>query len=91
MDFILYSGGDFELLFTIEPNKLNLLKIIEKKINNYFKKKLEVSKYEIIKHKYPLLITIIGKVVHKEKRVYLKNKDGSKIYISKKGYDPFKN
>lgn len=90
LDFILYNGGDFELLFTINPKKLNLLKIIENKINNYYNKKLDSLKYKILSHKYPLSINIIGKVLHDKNEIYIINNNGKKKQIFEHGYNPFK-
>lgn len=90
LDYIhhmLYSGGDFELLFTVSKNKINLIKEIENKINRCFKDLTKNKYYNFVKHKYPLNISIIGKVVNKKDKIKLINKDGKEIEIKNIGHD----
>ena len=90
----LYTGGDFELLFTISPDKLNDIKEIFENFNLSADNDYRLSTLSSSgkSGRFPCKFTVIGKAIAESENVILTQSDFSKIRqpLLKKGYDSFK-
>ncbi|WNY25633.1 thiamine-phosphate kinase [Methanolapillus millepedarum] len=83
----LYTGGDYELLFTISPNQLKLVEDVFEKLNAAGKSKSGLS----FKSGYVSRFSVIGQAIG-EKTVYLRTNLENSMQLKpllKKGYDQF--
>ena len=71
-EFALYGGEDYELVFTIDKNQLKKLNNLKNKKNN---------------GKNKMMFSVIGKILPKEKGIYLLDKN-KKVKL-KQGYEHF--
>jgi len=89
----LYTGGDYELLFTVSPNKIKEVEEIFRTYNESggpdFKKLPSDGK----SGRYPCRFTIIGKAIAESENVIFRQSGSSEVRrpLLKKGYDSFKN
>jgi len=88
----LYTGGDYELLFTVSPDKIKEVEEIFRTYNESgapdFKKLPSNGK----SGRYPCRFTIIGKAIAEYEHVIFRQFDSDEIRrpLLKKGYDSFK-
>ena len=89
----LYTGGDFELLFTISPDKLNAVKEAFQNFNSSYSGRFDKLPSAGKSGRYPCSFTVIGKAIAESENVILRQSDFPEYRrpLLKKGYDSFKN
>jgi len=88
----LYTGGDYELLFTISPDKLNAVKAAFQQFNTVPPNHLSELSSTGKSGRFPCLFTVIGKAMVDNENVILRQSNIGSIRqpLLKKGYDSFK-
>ena len=91
----LYTGGDYELLFTVSPEKLKTVEEIFKRYNESSKSSAPDFKKIPSRGKsgrYPCRFAVIGKAIAESENVIFRQSDSGTIRrpLLKKGYDSFK-
>ena len=88
----LYTGGDFELLFTISPDKLNHVKEAFQNFNSSYNGCFDNLSSAGKSGRFPCSFTVIGKAIAESENVILTQSGSSKNrqLLLKKGYDSFK-
>ncbi|MDY0266528.1 MAG: AIR synthase-related protein, partial [Methanimicrococcus sp.] len=87
----LYTGGDFELLFTISPDKLSLIEDQFSHFNQNFANCFNVLPSSGKSGRFPCKFTVIGKAIAEKENVILRHTGyGQKRQpLLKNGYDSF--
>jgi thiamine-monophosphate kinase len=88
----LYTGGDFELLFTISPDKLNHVTEAFQNFNSSYSGCFVNLPSAGKPGRFPCSFTVIGKAIAESENVIFKQSDSSenRQLLLKKGYDSFK-
>ena len=88
----LYTGGDFELLFTVSPGKLNDVKEAFQKFNSFYNGCFGNLPSAGKSGRFPCSFTVIGKAIAESENVIFKKIGSSenRQLLLKKGYDSFK-
>ncbi|MDL2260638.1 thiamine-phosphate kinase [Methanimicrococcus sp. OttesenSCG-928-J09] len=87
----LYTGGDFELLFTISPDKLSLVEELFRQFNTSAADRFSRLPSDGKSGRFPCKFTVIGKAIAEKENVILRHTgNGQKRYpLLKMGYDSF--
>lgn len=87
----LYTGGDYELLFTVSPEKLSLIENLFLQFNQDFADRFNSLSSSGKSGRFPCKFTVIGKAIAEKENVILRHTgNGQKRQpLLKKGYDSF--
>lgn len=96
-NYALFGGGDFELLFTINPDKLETFSNFSFNLEDFSgsRNKIKIANFNpvhfptFMSHKYPCPIHIIGQVSDEFSGIYLHSKDGNSKKLKCDGYSSF--
>lgn len=88
----LYTGGDYELLFTIPPDKLSVVEDLFQKLNENAAMRFESLSSIGKSGRSPCRFTVIGKAIAEKENVILRQtgSGGRRLPLLKMGYDSFK-
>ncbi len=87
----LYRGGDYELLFTIPPDKLSVVEDLFHKFNENAAMRFESLSSTGKSGRYPCKLTVIGKAIAEKENVIIRQtgSGGQRLPLLKMGYDSF--
>ncbi|MDR2944696.1 MAG: thiamine-phosphate kinase [Methanosarcinales archaeon] len=87
----LYTGGDYELLFTIPPEKLSVIEEVFRKINENAAAQLKTYSSAGKSGRYPCKFTVIGKAIAEKENVNIRQTtyEEQRLPLLKRGYNSF--
>lgn len=87
----LYTGGDYELLFTIPPDKLSVVEDLFQKFNENAAMRFEALSSAGKSGRYPCRFTVIGKAIAEKENVIIRQtgSGNQRLPLLKMGYDSF--